>query len=92
MTDIKNKNWRHRLPLLIFTGAILIAVLLVMTRPRPAPVVAEERAWLVSAMPVELQTLSPHVSLYGRLESLSSAQLNAAVAAEVLEVAVVEGD
>jgi len=92
MTNIKNKNWRHRLPLLVFAAAILIAVLLVMTRPRPVPVVAEERAWLVGAMPVELQTLSPHVSLYGRLESLSSAQLNAAVAAEVLEVAVVEGD
>lgn len=92
MSDTKNKNWRHRIPLLVFVVAIVVAVLLVMTRPRPAPVAAQERAWLVGAMPVHLRALSPHVTLYGRLESLSMTQLSAAVAADVLEVAVVEGD
>ncbi len=89
--DKTNKKWRHRLPLLVLALAILVAAMLIATRPRPAPVVAAERAWLVGARTVQLQTLSPHVPLYGRLESLASARLNAAVAADVQEVRVVEG-
>ena len=87
-----DRNWRHHLPLLVLATAVLVAAVLIVTRPRTAPVLAGEKAWLVAAPPVRPQTLSPHLTLYGRLESLSFSQLRSAVGADVLEVPVVEGD
>ncbi len=91
MSKLANKLPRLRMPALIFLAAILVATFLIMTKPRPAPVEVQERAWLVGTVMVEPRTLSPHATLYGRLESLSTAELNAAVAANVLSVEVNEG-
>lgn len=92
MTEPDKKSWRRYLPLLVLGGSVLVALLLYATRPRPQPLAASERAWLVSVEPVRLQALAPHATLYGRIESLSSSQLRAAVSAEVKQVPVVEGD
>lgn len=91
MFKLSNKLPRLRMPALIFLAAILVATFLIVSRPKPAPVEVQERAWLVGTVMVQPRTLSPHATLYGRLESLSTAQLNAAVAANVLSVEVIEG-
>ena len=51
-----------------------------------------ERAWLVSTVQAGPARYAPTVTLYGRIESLWSSELTAAVSADVQEVAVVEGD
>jgi RND family efflux transporter MFP subunit len=88
-------NWKRviprRGPLVITAVAILIAALLIISRPetpqRPRP----ERAWAVDLQNAERQTLRPTLSLYGRIESPQDAELSAAVEAEVVEVRVQEG-
>lgn len=80
------------LPVLIIVAALLLARGLIATQPKPEPVASSEKAWLVSARPVERKVWSPSLVLYGRVESLWSSSLTAAVAAEVAEVAVIEGD
>lgn len=80
------------LPLLILGGAVFLAGRLIATQPKPEPVGVTEKAWLVSALPVERKAWSPSLVLYGRVESLWSSALTAAVAADVVEVAVIEGD
>jgi RND family efflux transporter MFP subunit len=92
MLKLEKINWRRRLPLLVLGVAILLAAVLIMTRPRPQPVTVGERAWLVGISEVRLRTLAPHATLYGRLESLASSKLSAAVATEVKSVDVDEGD
>lgn len=83
---------RWWLPLAILLLAAGAAAALIASKPRPAPVHVEERAWLVSAQAVHLASYAPTLTLYGRLESLWSSELTAGVAADVEAVAVVEGD
>ena len=92
MPKLNKSKLRLLFPFLVFAAAVAIAVALFMTRPRPQPVQVTERAWLVSTQTVRLETRAPHAILYGRLESLSSAELRSAVAADVLQVNVVEGE
>jgi len=80
------------LPLLIIGAAALVAALLIITKPNAKPVVAQEKAWLVSVEAVSPQALAPTLTLYGKVESLWSSQLTAGVTADVQEVAVIEGD
>jgi len=81
----------RRGPLAIIGAAVVVAVLLVISRPetpqRPRP----ERAWAVDLQTADRQTLRPTLSLYGRIESPQDAQLSAGVEAEVVEVRVQEG-
>ena len=82
---------RQRLPLLLLVGALIVAVLLVMTRPdtptRPRP----ERAWAVELIEVKRQSLRPTLALYGRVESPQDAELSASIAADVVDIKVQEG-
>ncbi len=64
---------------------------LVKTKPQNVAVKPQEKAWTVATEPVILQNLSPTLILYGRVESPYTATLRAALNAEVLEVAVLEG-
>jgi len=86
---VRNRWW---LPLLILLLAGFAAAALIATKPRPAPVQVEERAWLVSAQSVRPDRYAPTLTLYGRVESLWSSELTAGIAADVRAVAVVEGD
>ena len=83
---------KRLLPLVIIGVALLIAAILVATRPKATPVEVEEKAWLVGLETVRLQTLAPTLTLYGKVESLWSSELTAGVAADVLEVKVIDGD
>ena len=83
---------RWWLPLLILLLASAGAAALIMTKPKPRPVEVVERAWLVGTVQARPARAAPSVTLYGRIESLWSSELTAAVSADVQEVAVVEGD
>jgi RND family efflux transporter MFP subunit len=84
--------FKRLLPLLIIGMALLLAVILVATKPKAKPVEISEKAWLVGVEAVQLQTLAPTLTLYGKVESLWASQLTAGVAADVLEVKVIDGD
>ena len=88
----KARRPRWWLPPLILLLAGAAAAALIASKPKPKPVTVAERAWLVAAETVAARRYRPGVTLYGRIESLWSSQLTAGVAADVREVAVVEGD
>ena len=97
MTDANESRGGGRrsrwwLPLLILIVAGVAAAALIATKPRPDPVVVSERAWPVATTRVVRAAHRPSLTLYGRLESLWSSQLTAGIAADVVEVTVVEGD
>ena len=80
------------LPLIIIGIALAVAAVLVVTKPDAKPVEVKEKAWLVDVELVRPQALSPGLTLYGQVESLWSSPLTAGVAADVVEVLVIEGD
>ncbi len=80
------------LPLLILLAAMGIATATIVTKPEPPPVEVVERAWSVRVEAVKPARYAPDVTLYGRVESLWSSQLTTGVTADVMQVAVVEGD
>ena len=80
------------LPFLILAVAVGGAAALIATKPKAKPVEVTEKAWLVSAVAVEPGTYAPTLPLYGRVESLWSSSLTAGLAADVVEVPVIEGD
>jgi RND family efflux transporter MFP subunit len=83
---------RRLLPILILGLGVAVAAGLIATRPEPAPVQVAERAWPVSVEPVQAGRYSPTLVLYGRIESRWSTRLTAGIDADVVEVAVVEGE
>ncbi len=78
-------------PLLILAVAGLGAFLIIASKPASKPVVVKEKAWPVRVQPAEPATLAPTLTLYGRIESLWSSQLTAGIAADVVEIRVIEG-
>jgi multidrug efflux pump subunit AcrA (membrane-fusion protein) len=86
---VRRRWW---LPLLILLLASAGAFALIMTKPEPQPVEVAERAWTVGVTKAHPARHAPSVTLYGRIESLWSTELTAAIDAEVREIAVVEGD
>lgn len=83
---------RFLLPLGIVGSALLVAVMLVATKAEVKPVKVSEKAWLIAVDEIHRQSLSPTLTLYGKVESLWSSQLTAGVTADVLEIAVIDGD
>ena len=92
MTTSMRKIFVILLPLLIIVVAVLIAFGLIFSKPKAAPVMIEEKSWLVQTMPVQPGTYAPSVALYGRVDSLWTTRLTAAVEADVLAVEQVAGD
>ncbi len=83
--------WRTVGPLVVLAVAVGLFMLLVATRPEPVPVEPEEPAWPVETVAAEPGVHRPWVRLYGHVESPARAVLTAAVTADVVEVAVREG-
>ncbi|QFY90011.1 HlyD family efflux transporter periplasmic adaptor subunit [Magnetovirga frankeli] len=79
-------------PLLILALAGGLGFFIIKGKPTPKPVEVKEKAWPVRVQLAEPATLAPTLTLYGRIESLWSSQLTAGIAADVLQVAVLEGD
>ncbi len=83
---------KNRLLLGVVTAAALSTGTLMATAPRHDPTAVEEKAWPVSTMMPQVQTLSPQLALYGRVESPHHAHLSAAVEAHVATLHVAEGE
>jgi RND family efflux transporter MFP subunit len=82
--------WRG-LPVLILVLAIGGFMLLRATQPALPPVQVEEKAWSVNVTEVDPGLHTPNFLLYGTVEAPRQASLSAAIAAEVAEVPVAEG-
>lgn len=84
------------LPVLILFGGYAGHKYLVKTKPKNEPIKIEEQAWVVTVVTVMPMTLSPTLTLYGRVESPRTATLRTPSqsinASEVLEVTVLEGE
>ncbi len=80
------------LPVALLAGAIVIAGLLYVTKAKTPPIQAQAQAWVIATRPVKLETVSPSLPLYGRVETPRTAKLAAALSAEVRQVYVREGN
>ncbi|MCG5535751.1 efflux RND transporter periplasmic adaptor subunit [Ectothiorhodospira mobilis] len=82
---------RRLLPLILLGLGVLGFTLLVITRPEQPPRSVAERTWRVTAQEIQPRSLAPRLTLYGHVQSPRSAQLQAAVTADVLRVPAREG-
>ncbi len=82
---------RRILPILILLiGAGGLAAL-VNSKPQREALEAEEKAWVIGVVTVEPATATPQLGLYGRVRSPRTANMSAAVTADVRSVDVLEG-
>ena len=82
---------RRFLPILILLiGAGGLAAL-VNSKPQREPLEAREKAWIIDVVSVEPATFTPQLGLYGRVRSPRTANLSAALTADVHSVDVLEG-
>lgn len=80
------------LPLLILFVGLAVFKFLKDTRPEREAAAVQERVWRVEVEPVEPSSLSPELSLYGRVETPDLLKVAASAQARVAEVAVRDGD
>lgn len=80
------------LPLLVVAAGVGMFWWLTVTAKPPEPLRPEVRAPAVSVRVAEKVTASPTLRIFGRVEAPTLSVLTAAVEADVLEVAVLEGD
>jgi multidrug efflux pump subunit AcrA (membrane-fusion protein) len=83
---------RRILALVIIALAAGAFMALKATRPAPPKVEVRERVWRVEVAQVRPATLSPELTLYGRIEAPDLVRAASPVAGRVLEVAVRDGD
>ena len=83
---------RRLLALVILAVAVGGFMLLKSSRPPPPAVEARERVWRVAAEVAQPATLSPVLTLYGRIEAPDRVRAAAPVAGRVLELNVRDGD
>ena len=85
------RRLRIIIPLVILAIGVGGFMALLTTRPDGPPTGVSEREWRVTTATIELQALAPSVLLHGRVESPRHIRLRAAIEADVLTVAVSEG-
>jgi multidrug efflux pump subunit AcrA (membrane-fusion protein) len=83
---------KKSLPLIIIVLAILIFLLLMATRPEKVKATAPERLWRIETVAVKLQTLSPTLTLYGKVETPALVKAAAPKKSRVAQVLVKEGE
>ena len=81
-----------RPPILILGGVVLIAILIIASRPRDIPVQRPERAWVVDIIQVEKRTLRPTLEIFGSVQSPQDTQLSAGIESLVMQVPVRDGE
>lgn len=79
------------LPLLITLLAVVVFVLLRMTRPEPETAQPTERSWRVETRIIEPRVLQPRLTLYGQLESPEAFTVVAPLAGRIAELPVRDG-
>ncbi len=80
------------LPIAIILIAISVFIALKQSKPVKAKLEKPEKVWRVNTVDVEFQSISPQITVYGRVETPRKASLNAAITAYVKQVNVLEGD
>lgn len=79
------------LSILVLLAGLLIFMTLKATRPAPPAVESRERVWQVAVTTVQLQELSPQLTLYGKVESPELFKASASGQGRVAEVLASEG-
>jgi len=79
------------LSVLVLLAGLLIFMTLKATRPAPPAVESRERVWQVAVTTVQLQELSPQLTLYGKVESPEVFKASASGQGRVAEVLASEG-
>jgi multidrug efflux pump subunit AcrA (membrane-fusion protein) len=82
---------RRFLPILILAVGVGGLVALVNSKPQREALEAREKAWVIDVLTIEPATVTPQLSLYGRVQSPRTANMSAAVTADVRAVGVLEG-
>ncbi|MBI1904825.1 MAG: biotin/lipoyl-binding protein [Rhodocyclales bacterium] len=83
---------RRVLALVIIALAVGVFMALKATRPAAPRVEVRERVWRVETTQAQPATLSPELTLYGRIEAPDQVRAASPVAGRVLEVAVRDGE
>ena len=89
--DFGAASVRRFLPALILLVGAGGLVALVNSKPHREALEAREKAWIIDVVQVAPATVTPQLSLYGRVRSPRTANMSAAVTADVREVGVLEG-
>ena len=76
------KRVRHGLPVVILLAAVVGHAVLRMTRPLPTAAETQERAWNVEVQTIHPETLTPTLTLYGRVGSPRLTELSAPILAD----------
>jgi len=79
------------LPLVILLIAIAIFMGLKQSKPEKVVIQKPEKVWRVDTTLVDIQTISPEIILYGRVETPRKSTLKSALVADVISVSVLEG-
>lgn len=79
------------LPLVVIAIAIFVFVLLKQSNPERQLSNKPEKVWRVNTTPVDIQTISPEITLYGRVESPRKSTLKSALIADVIAAEILEG-
>lgn len=82
---------RVLLPIIIVMIAIAIFMTLSASKPEKKSLERPEKIWRVNSVPIQLEKISPEITLYGRVETPRRASLNAALSADVSQVNILEG-
>lgn len=80
------------LPLLVLALGVGIFQHLRSNRVEPEPIRSEVRPPVVAVKEAALQSISPQLTLFGRIEAPSNSEISASISADVLVVRVREGD
>ncbi|RKZ91538.1 MAG: RND transporter, partial [Gammaproteobacteria bacterium] len=80
------------IPLIIFILAIVFFKVMLSTKDKSAAIEINEHIWRVEQSIVDKQSLSPAITLYGRVESSELLNSAAPAASQVAKVLVKEGE
>ena len=87
-----NPSRKNRILAIVAAVGLATTGTLMATAPEHDASEVEEKAWPVTTMELQTQTLSPELRLFGRVETPRHAKLTAAVTATVNAINVSEGD
>ena len=91
--DRRLKKWKKfTLPGLVLLGALLVYGLLLAFKSKPKIEHHAEKQWLVNSEQIYPSSYTPTITLYGSIESPHTADIVAAVSADVKDTPVYEGD
>lgn len=78
-------------PLVIVLVAIAAFMALKQSKPEKVVIEQPEKIWRVNTVSVNIQQISPEITLYGRVETPRNSTLKSALDADVLSIEVLEG-